>query len=71
MTEPIGDTLRFIIGSTGDCDHLGLARYVSVLLYLLVLVAGLLLEIFFTVSLTLGFTSCWVRCLHSPARLSW
>ncbi len=40
MTNPISDTLAFLIGHTGDYGHLGAGKYVSVLFYLAVLAAG-------------------------------
>ena len=42
MTNPIGDTIQFLAGNTGDYDHLGSAKYLSVLFYLLVLATALL-----------------------------
>ena len=41
MTTPIGDALRFLVGNTGDYDRFGPAKYLSVLFYVLVLLASL------------------------------
>lgn len=41
MDNPITDTLHFLIGDTGDYNHLSPLKYVSVLFYLLLLAGGL------------------------------
>ncbi len=41
MTNPIGDTIRFLVGNTGDYDRFGPEKYLSVGFYLILLAAGL------------------------------
>ena len=42
MSEPIGDVFNFLVGDTSDYGHLGPAKYLSVIFYLVLLVAGLI-----------------------------
>ena len=41
MTNPLSDTVLFLIGSTGDYDRFGTVKYISVAFYLLLLCAGI------------------------------
>ena len=41
MTNPLSDTVLFLIGNTGDYDRFGTVKYISVAFYLLLLCAGI------------------------------
>jgi len=41
MTNPLSDTVLFLIGDTGDYNRFGAAKYISVAFYLLLLAAGI------------------------------
>ena len=41
MTNPLSDTVLFLIGDTGDYDRFGAVKYISVVFYLLLLCAGI------------------------------